>query len=214
MGVPTRTANLRGWIMTTTIAVTGPTGAGKSRFCQLLAGRGAVVVEADAVGHAVIDEPAVRADIVRVFGAAILGDDGLIDRGILGPRVFAEKGARERLDELVHPALARACEERLAAARTTGSPLVILEAAVYFLLPGPPPVDLTVTVTAPEPVRLARLAGLGLAPDRARGRMAAQAHLEPGWRRADRIIVNDGTPDDLAGAAARLWHELVVPEQE
>lgn len=200
--------------ITPTIAITGPTGAGKSRICRLLTARGAVLVEADVVGHEVLDDPAVQPGVVAAFGEDILADDGRIDRAILGGRVFATTDARARLDALVHPALAAACDAALATARGAGSPLVILEAAVYFLLPGPPAVDLTITVTAPESVRLARLEGLGLAPDRARARMAAQAHLEPGWRRADRIIVNDGSPADLAAAADSLWRDLVASGSE
>jgi dephospho-CoA kinase len=198
--------------VTVTIAITGPTGAGKSRCCQLLVARGASLVEADTVGHRVLDQPEVQAAVSARFGADIVGEDGRIDRAVLGPRVFAEPRARADLDRLVHPALAAACERDLAAARAAGSPLVILEAAVYFLLPGPPPVDVTVTVTAPEPVRLARLEGRGLDPDRARARILAQAHLEPTWRRADRIIENDGTEAELAAAADRLWRDLVAPE--
>ena len=198
--------------MSLSIAITGPTGAGKSRLCRLLAARGAVVVEADAVGHDVLDDPAVLSSVVAVFGQEILGADGRIDRGALGQVVFADPRQRERLDALVHPALAVACTARMREARDSGSPLVILEAAVYFLLPGPPPVDMTVTVTAAADVRLARLEAQGLDPDRARARLAAQAHLEPHWRRADRIIVNAGTEAELAAVAADLWRELVAPD--
>lgn len=198
--------------MTVSIAITGPTGAGKSRLCRLLAARGARVVEADAVGHEVLDRPAVRDAVAAAFGEDTVGRDGRIDRGVLGPRVFGDPRARSRLDALVHPALAAACVERLDAARRDGSPLVILEAAVYFLLPGPPPVDLTVLVTAPEPVRLARLQDQGLDPPSARARMAAQAHLEARWRQADRSIENDGSEAELAAAADLLWRELVAPD--
>ncbi|HOX26519.1 MAG TPA: dephospho-CoA kinase [Candidatus Krumholzibacteria bacterium] len=192
-------------------AVTGPTGAGKSRFCAHLAARGAVVVDADRVGHAVLDEPPVGAAVVAAFGRDILGADGRIDRNRLGPRIFADPAARARLDALVHPALAAALVARIGAAAGAGPPLVILEAAVYFLLPGPPPVDMTVTVTAPEPARLARLIAKGLSPDSARQRIAAQAHLEPYWSRAVRIIHNDGSEAALAQEADRLWREFVAP---
>ena len=198
--------------MTASLAITGPTGAGKSRFCRLLAARGAAVIEADAVGHEVLDSPAVRAAVVAAFGAEILGPAGRIDRAVLGPRVFADAQARARLDALVHPALAAACTRKLEAAARAGSPLVILEAAVYFLLPGPPPVQLVITVTAPEALRLARLEDLGLAPEQARARIAAQAHLEADWRRADRIIENAGDEAELAAAADRLWRELVASD--
>jgi dephospho-CoA kinase len=193
------------------LAVTGPTGAGKSIFCGRLAEHGAAVIDADRLGHAVLDLPDVRSAVAEAFGDDILGADGRIDRAVLGPRVFAASGARERLDALVHPALAQACAQELDAAAAGGSPLVILEAAVYFLLPGPPPVDRTVAVTAPAALRLRRLMGLGLSGERAAARVTAQAHLEPTWRRADRVIDNAGDLAELLQAADALWREFTAP---
>jgi len=192
-------------------AVTGPTAAGKSRFCAVLAARGAEVLDADRIAHGVLDAPAVQPRVVAAFGGDILGPDGRIDRAVLGPRVFADPARRAELDGIVHPPLAAACTHLMDAAAGFGVPLVVLEAAVYFLLPGPPPVDITVTVTAPPEVRQARLVESGLEPARAHARMAAQAHLEPLWRGADRIIENRGSEADLAAAADRLWRELVAP---
>jgi len=193
------------------VAVTGPTAAGKSRFCGRLAERGAEVLDADRIAHGVLDAPAVQPAVVAAFGEDILGPDGRIDRGVLGPRVFAARARREELDRIVHPPLAAACSALLDAAAAMGPPLVVLEAAVYFRLPGPPPVDITVTVTAPPEARQARLVSAGLDPTRAQARMAAQAHLEPLWRRADRIIENRGTEAELIAAADHLWRELVAP---
>jgi len=193
------------------LAVAGPTGAGKSLFCARLAEHGATVIDADRLGHAVLDQPEVRAAVAAAFGDEILGADGRIDRAVLGPRVFAADQARARLDALVHPPLALACVRELDAAVAGGSPLVILEAAVYFLLPGPPPVDLTVVVTAPAALRLRRLMNLGLSGERAAARLVAQAHLEPTWRRADRVIDNAGDQVALRQAADALWRELTAP---
>jgi dephospho-CoA kinase len=197
--------------MIRTLAVTGPTGAGKSRFCARLADHGATVIDADRLGHAVLDRPEVLPRLVAAFGADIVDATGRVDRAVLGPRVFATAADRDRLEEVVHPALAAACVGALQAAVEAGSPLVILEAAVYFRLPGPPPVQLTVTVTASEDLRLARLIGKGLSRERATARMAAQAHLEPLWRQADRIIDNSGDLAELLQAADALWRELTAP---
>jgi dephospho-CoA kinase len=193
------------------LAVTGPTGAGKSRFCARLAEHGAQVIEADAIGHRLLTRSDVRDEVVAVFGREILADDGGIDRRRLGGIVFASHRRREELDALVHPPLAAACIAELDRARRQGSPLVILEAAVYFLLPGPPPVDLTITVTAPSESRLARLIATGIEPARALGRISAQDHLEPTWERSDRTIVNDGDEAALLRAADMLWRELTAP---
>lgn len=196
--------------MTRTVAVTGPTGAGKSRFCSHLAALGARIIDADRLGHEVLAEPEIRDELVATFGQSILAPDGRIDRGRLGLLVFSSFERRRQLDALVHPALAAACNRALAAARAEGSPLVILEAAVYFLLPGPPPVDLTITVTAPADVRLARLTDHGLDPQRALARISSQDHLDPHWLRADRIITNAGDEAALRQAADELWRETIA----
>jgi len=193
------------------LAVTGPTAAGKTRLCGLLVKRGALLVDADALGHQVLDDPAVRPRVVQAFGADILDARGAIDRKILGPRVFASAQRRRELDAIVHPSLAAACTTGLEEAVKAKPPLVILEAAVYFLLPGPPPVDMTVTITAPREVRLARLIALGLPPDRAQARIDAQDHLEPLWARARLIIENDGSAESLARTADRIWRNHAAP---
>ncbi|MDY0108879.1 MAG: dephospho-CoA kinase [Candidatus Krumholzibacteria bacterium] len=191
-------------------AVTGPTGAGKSRFCGLLVERGALLVEADHVGHVLLDRPPIRTALVAAFGAGILAPAGTVDRARLGAVVFGDPEARQRLDRIVHPALAAALCARIAAARRARSPLVILEAAVYFVLPGPPPVHWIVAVTAPPAVRLARLVAMGLDPAAADARIAAQAHLEETWDFADRFIANDGRETTLAAHADRLWRDCLA----
>jgi len=191
-------------------AVTGPSGAGKSRFCAMLAEMGALVIDADREGHRVLELPDVKRQLTAAFGRDILRPDGTVDRGILGPRVFASAAARQRLDTIAHPPLAAALVTRLAAARGE-APLVILEAAVYFLLPGPPPVDRTVAVTAAPEIRLERLVAGGLDRERARARIAGQAHLEATWDRADTVVRNDGDQARLRAVAATLWREHVAP---
>jgi dephospho-CoA kinase len=191
-------------VTVTRLAVIGPTGAGKSRLCRLLADLGAEVVEADQVGHEVLAQPAVRARIAAEFGAGVSGSDGTVDRTALGAIVFADPGRRAALDAITHPPLAAALADRLAKADEK-APLVILEAAVYFLLPGPPPVDAVVAVVASAPLRQRRLEAQGLTAAQAAARIAAQAHLEPTWARADRIIANDGDEAALAAAARDLY---------
>ena len=54
-------------------AVTGPAGAGKSRFCELLAARGAAVIDADREGHRVLELPDVKRELTAAFGRASAG---------------------------------------------------------------------------------------------------------------------------------------------
>ena len=115
-----------------------------------------------------------------------------VERRRLGAIVFADRQAMDRLNALTHPPLVALIRRKLDQLAGAGQhDLAVLEAAVYFILPGPPPVDLTITVTAPSESRLARLIATGIEPARALGRISAQSHLEPTWERSDRTIVND-----------------------
>lgn len=188
--------------------VTGPIGAGKSAVTALLAAKGAAVVDGDALGHEVLAQADVRDAVAAAFGPGIVRD-GHIDRTVLGPLVFNDPEAMARLNALVHPPLARLMAARLDALEQGGERvLAVLEAAVYFLLPSPPRMDLVVAVDAPAAVRAARLAaGRGLDAASAAARIAAQASWDALWQRADRIIINDGAPADLEREVAGLWRD-------
>jgi dephospho-CoA kinase len=190
-------------------AVTGPIGAGKSSVTGLLAAWGAAVLDGDALGHEVLAHPQVRDEVAAVFGPAVVRG-GCVDRAVLGPMVFADPGAMARLNAVVHPPLARLMADRLDALEQAGEhELAVLEAAVYFLLPSPPRMDLVVAVDAPAAVRAARLAaGRGLDAASAAARIAAQASWDTFWQRADRIIINDGTPAGLEREVADLWRDF------
>jgi dephospho-CoA kinase len=193
-------------------AVTGPTGAGKSRLTALLAARGAAVVDGDALGHEILARPEVRAGVAREFGPGFVAD-GAVDRRGLGALVFADRGAMLRLNALTHGPLARLAEQRLDALEAAGQHvLAVFEAAVYFLLPSPPRVARVITVTAPPPVRAARLAAkLGLSGEEAASRVAFQSFMEEGWRKADLVFDNRGDEAALESFAAELWSQIPAP---
>jgi len=198
-------------------AVTGPIGAGKSAVSALLAARGAAVLDGDALGHEILARPEVRDAIGASFGPGVV-HDGRVDRAVLGPLVFADPAQLARLNAITHPPLADLMQERLDALAAAGDhALAVLEAAVYFLLPHPPRLDLVIAVDAPPALRAARLAATrGLDAAAAAARIAAQAPWDAFWSRADRIIVNDGTPADLARAVDDLWrrHGPGVPDPQ
>ncbi len=192
-----------------TVAVTGPVCGGKSTLSGLLAARGAALVDADRLGHQVLEEPEITAGLVAAFGREILAA-GKIDRGVLGARVFADPRELARLEAIVHPPLAARIDDRLEALEKAGThELAVVEAAVYFLLPIRRRADLVVTVTAPPDVRARRLRDRnGLDEAAVDARIAAQAPLEADWKRADLVIVNDRGPEVLAQAADAVLARL------
>lgn len=86
------------------IGLTGGIASGKSAVAAMLRELGFDVIDADALGHTLI-EPGLPAygEILREFGPGVLGEDGRIDRGKLGAMVFRDTEKLARLNAMVHP---------------------------------------------------------------------------------------------------------------
>jgi len=191
---------MRRWV------ITGPMGAGKSAAVAYLRDHhGAGVISGDDLGHRVLQTPEVITELTRVFGQEILRD-GRVDRSALGRRVFADDQAMAALNTLTHGRICRLAETAFTDLETGGKhALAVLEAAVYFLFPDPPRVDLVVAVLAAADVRQARLVrDRNLSPDEVQGRIRAQRHLDAFWQQADVVLDNAGTVSDLENEIDRL----------
>ncbi len=193
------------------VGLTGGIGSGKSAVARLLAGHGAVVVDADAIARAVVGPgTAGLAAVLAEFGPAVRAADGGLDRPALAGIVFADPAARQRLNAIVHPLVATRRAELLGA---VSADAVVVDdiplLAENNLADG---FDLVLVVTAPEPVRVRRLrADRGMTEEEARARMSAQASDAERAAIADVLIDNAGTPDDLATLVDALWRDRIAP---
>jgi dephospho-CoA kinase len=192
------------------IGLTGGIGAGKSAVAGLLARRGAVVVDADAIAREVV-EPGTRGfdAVVAEFGPQVRGADGRLDRARLASIVFADEEARRRLNAIVHPLVGERTAQLLAAAPPDAAVVHDVPLLVENGLAGH--YDLVLVVEAAEPARLARLAERGIPPEQARARMAAQASDADRRAAADAVIRNDGTLADLAAGVDAVWRDRIAP---
>jgi dephospho-CoA kinase len=147
-------------------------GSGKSRVAQLLAKRGATVIDADSVGHALLDQGPVQETLVRKFGTDILGPDlgdgtRQIDRRALGAIVFANEDARKALEESLHPRMRTTFERVISrlsrqvspkpGALRLPPPIVVLDAAVLYEAGWNDLCDMVVFVDAPRKDRIKRV---------------------------------------------------------
>lgn len=193
------------------IGLTGGIAAGKSTVSARLRRLGAHVIDADAVGHRVLEpEGEAYGAVVEAFGRDILDDAGRVDRRRLGARVFAHEAQRRRLNAISHPLMARrmAAEIREVRARVSPPPAIVLDAAILFEAGWDALCDQVWTVSAPSALAERRLvADKGLAPDEARRRIAAQLSNAEREARAHRVIPNDGTLAELEAAVDAAWAE-------
>jgi len=129
-------------------ALTGPTGAGKSAVSEILRRQGAAVVDGDCLGHQLLATPAIQERIIREIGPQYVSDQ-VVDRSALGELVFGDAGARAVLNDITHGPLGALASLDMRKIREAGDHrLAVFEAAVYFLLPNPPAVDLVIAASA------------------------------------------------------------------
>ena len=197
------------------VGLCGGIGAGKSTVARLLAERGAVVVDVDALGRSVLAHDEVRHAVVAEFGDGVLDADGGIDRAALAREVFSCEGRLTDLEAISHPAIDREIARHLEALASDPPDLVVLDMAVLVesdlgkLSDGRGYTEVVV-VEAHADVRLRRLVARGMAADDARARMAAQATDAERRAVADHVLVNDGDEADLAERVDELIPLLVA----
>jgi len=199
-----------------TIGLVGGIASGKSLVAQVLRGLGASVLDADRIGHAVLAEDAdVRDALRRRWGEGMLAAEGGIDRAAVAGRVFTPGGAGEAdrrfLEGLLHPRIReRLVSQRDAIVATAAGPAIVVDAALLFEAGWNAICDLVVMVDAPVAVRLERARQRGWTDDEFAAREAAQWPVEEKRRRADVVLANDGSKDDLRRAVQALWDEYVA----
>jgi len=194
------------------IGLTGGIGSGKSTVAQMLADRGAVVIDADRVAHEVYEPGAEGHDmLVERFGTGIVAEDGSIDRARLGGRVFGDEAALADLNRMIHPLVRKEIAGRLLEATTSDPDAVIVIEAALMTEIGWAGEQATMWVVIAEPATVTErlITQREMDPDDVRLRLAAQATNDERRRIASTVIENDGNIEDLEGQVDREWRELL-----
>lgn len=198
------------------LGLTGAIGAGKSLVASLLSQRGALVLDADAIGHALLDQRPARDQVVARFGTAVLqpaaeeGAPPTIDRRALGAIVFADPAALRALENILHPRMVRTFEKAIERAVRRGqATAVVLDAAILVEKGWNALCDRVVFVDAPSEQRFARLsAQRGWTEAELETRERAQWSADEKKRRANHTVSNAGDQSQLEQAVAQLWSEV------
>jgi dephospho-CoA kinase len=192
------------------VGLTGGIGSGKSTFAALLAERGAQVIDADSLGRDALrpDEPAWHS-VVGQFGDEILAAGSMeVDRKRLARIVFADRRKLAALNAIVHPVIVKGIADTLDRLASSDA-IVILDAALILETGLDSSVDVLIAVVAQEGVRRKRLArDRAMSPGDISARMSSQLGTEELASRADVVVRNNGSLEDLATEAARVWAHL------
>jgi len=193
------------------IGLTGGIGSGKSTVAQFLAELGAVVLDADKVGH-VAFKPGTEAwrEVVAAFGRQILTPDGEIDRRKLGEVVFGNPEALLRLNQIMHPQIDKMVKAQFEEYRRQGVRVVVLEIPLLLETGGTSLVDEVWVTVASESTVLRRLEERsGLSRQQSLARIRSQMSNEERVKHADEVINNDDSLDELKAKVKELWQKLV-----
>ena len=195
------------------IGFTGGIGSGKSTITQYLAELGAVIIDADKVGHEAFEpDTEIWHEVVAAFGREIVAESGEIDRTKLGPIVFGDPYALARLNAIMHPRMYDMMNVRIEEYRKQSIDVVVIEAAILIEANWTPLADEVWVATAPESAVLDRLEKQrGMDKEQTLSRIRSQLTTEERTKHADVVITNDGTLDDLKAKVAQLWEGLIDP---
>ena len=168
------------------------------------------MVDADVLARRAVEpgSPGLE-QVVGAFGTDVLDADGGLDRAAMREIVFRDPEARERLEAIVHPEVARLRAEEEAALVAKGARIVVHDIPLLFEVGMEDEFDVVVLVDAPEDVRLERMVrDRGMDPEAARRIIAAQMPSEAKRERADVVIDNTAGLDELEARAVEVWSEL------
>ncbi len=189
------------------VGLTGGIGSGKSAAADGFAALGAAVVDTDAIAHELTaPDGAAMPDLAAAFGSDVVAGDGRLDRAAMRRLVFADPGARQRLEAILHPMIRDLSALRCRQALAAGAPYVVLvvpllvESGDYRRR-----VQRVAVVDCADEIRLARVAARsGLSREEIQRIMAAQATRPDRLAAADDVINNDGDLADLSLQVEKL----------
>ena len=191
------------------VGLTGGIGSGKSTVSQLLADRGAIIIDGDAIARALQRSgTAVFAAMVERFGDVVAAD-GELDRAKIASIVFADAVALADLNKIVHPAIGVEMMRRIGELRDTDA-IAILD---FPLLAESPRKGLSgvIVVDVDPEIAIDRVVrDRGMKANDVRARIDKQASRKDRLAIADRVLDNSGTKEDLIRQVDEAWEWIVA----
>ena len=193
------------------IGLTGNIASGKSAVADILAERGATIIDADVLAREAVMKGSPALDsIVDKWGPEVLDGEGNLDRAKLRQRVFEDQSDLDALNEIVHPEVQRLRSREIATARARGDKVVVCVIPLLFERHLADEFETIILVDAPRSVRLERIVrDRKIEEAEAMKMIAAQMPADLKRARADYVIENAGSRDELEMEIERVWQDIV-----
>ncbi len=198
------------------VGITGGLGSGKSMVCHFLSEMGCALFESDRVAKELqLHDPQVIEGIKALFGADVysLNTAGslVLDRKKIASCVFSSSAKLDDLNRIIHPKVADEFQKAVFNARRQGTKILVKEAAILFESGGNEGLDAVVVVVADVEERIARAVQKGMGVrEEIMQRLAAQWPQDKLMAKADYVLFNKGTPDELKKETEVLYSRLLA----
>lgn len=198
------------------IGLTGGIGTGKSTVSEMLGALGAYIINADLVGHqAYLPHQNVWQDMVDAFGRDILTENDEVDRRKLGPIVFGNPEAMDKLNSIVRPWMYRTIEQMIVDESAKGTKVGVVEAAILLEANWQPLADqIWVTVASEENVIQRVMARNSMTEEQVKARIQAQTSDEVRTAAADVVIDTNTTLEEVKARVQAAWEQAVAKQGE
>ncbi len=199
---------LKDWESRLVLGLTGSIGSGKSTVARMFQELGAEIIDADKVGHSLLEKKEVRESIVKNFGSSVLDKEGKIERRKLGRIVFRDKRRLEELNSIIHPLISSEIKRRITFSQAR---IVIIDAAILLETGWDSLVDKVIVVNASYETRRKRIKESSLLGSKeVEGIIEAQFFQDEKIKRADFLIENEKGIEESKRQVERIWKELVA----
>ena len=188
------------------IGLTGNIGCGKTTVAHMFEDLGVEVIEADRIGHQLLEKEKIKKRVVSIFTESVLNGKGNISRKKLRNLVFKDKKKLELLNSILHPLMVKEIKKKI---RMSRSNLIIVDAAVLLEAGWDSLVDKILVVTTPCHTQSKRVKDQSdFSAVEIKGIMEAQFPQSEKIKRADFVIENDGSIDKTREQVRKIWEKL------
>ncbi len=198
------------------IGIVGGIASGKSLVAKCFQRLGAVVLDADRIGHNVLQLDSVKSAIRELLGKTVFDSQGEVVRSAVADRVFgldsASRDRLSRLEQITHPLIAEQMRDEIQRLRLSKNvPAVVLDAPVLIKAGWDRLCDRIVFVEADAKTRQRRALNRGWSADEWRRRESLQTPLVQVRQLADSVIDNSATPESIERQVTEIWRQWGLP---
>ena len=191
------------------VGLTGSIASGKSTISNMLKEKGYPIIDADLVARLVVEPGATSLlEIEHVFGAAVMNEDGTLNRDALGKLIFNDPSKRKQLNDLMHPAIRSEMLRQRDEIFESGQKTLIMDIPLLFESRLQHFVDKILVVSVTEEMQLKRLMNRNsLSKEEATSRIQSQLPISEKEKGADAVIYNNGTIEQSKEQLERILAE-------